>query len=99
MYKFSREMKLRGPMVGLAGCTEEPCWEGLRVGPEQFIKQDLLHGSHKFVWDHLAKWIALTMGEAELDHQYMAQLPKQLTTIQLFNRGLSKLSQVSGREH
>jgi hypothetical protein len=51
------------------------------------------------VWDHLAKWLASTLGEVELDHRFMAQLPSQLTTVRVFDRGLSSLSQVSGREH
>ena len=52
---------------------EELCWEGLPVGPNIFITQDLLHGCYKFIWDHLAEWLNHTIGEKELDFQFKAQ--------------------------
>ena len=64
-YEFRNAVRSLG--VGLSGCTEEPCWEGLLLGPERFIKQDLLHGSHKFIWDHLMTWLTGTLGSQEID--------------------------------
>ena len=64
-YEFTQVVKSLG--VGLLGCTEEPCWEGLLLGLEQLIKQDLLHGSYKFMWDHLVKWLIGTLGGDEID--------------------------------
>lgn len=94
-YEFSKAV--RGLHLGLSGCTEEPCWEGLLLGPERFIKQDLLHGSHKFVWDHLMTWLTGTLGGSKIDSRYWAQPP--MNGVCHFSNGISRLSQVSGREH
>ena len=94
-YEFTRAVKSLG--VGLSGCTEEPCWEGLLFGPERFIKQDLLHGSYKFVWDHLVTWLTETLGSQEIDSRYRAQPP--IHGVRHFSDGITKLSQVTGREH
>jgi hypothetical protein len=95
MYEFHCAVKTL--QVGLSGCTEEPCWEGLHLSPSKFIKQDLLHGSYKFVWDHLAKWLEFTLGKEELDRRHAAQPSLGLNRV--FRKGISTLSQVSGREH
>ena len=65
VYEFKMEVLKQGS--SLSGAVEELCWEGLLVGPNIFITQDLLHGCYKFIWDHLAKWINHTIGEKELD--------------------------------
>lgn len=94
-YEFS--CAIRSLKIGLSGCTEELCWEGLLLGPERFIKQDLLHGSHKFLWDHLMTWLCETLGCPEIDSRYRAQPP--IDDVRHFADGISKLSQVSGCEH
>ncbi|KAF9508177.1 hypothetical protein BS47DRAFT_1267423, partial [Hydnum rufescens UP504] len=81
---------------GLSGSIEHPCWEGLGVDPLRFIIQDLLHGCHKFFWDHPAKWIASSIGVSELDKRLIAQ-PKN--NLQHFDSGISHLSQTSGVDH
>ncbi|KAF9504801.1 hypothetical protein BS47DRAFT_1282985, partial [Hydnum rufescens UP504] len=81
---------------GLSGCVEHPFWEDLGVDPCWFICQDLLHGCHKFFWDHPAKWLAHVIGTKELDNRYIAQ-PK--VGFRHFSQGISKISQASGREH
>lgn len=93
-WQFSEKVKAAG--LGLNGCTEQPCWIGLPLGPEKFIKNDLLHGTHKFIWDHPRVWLAHTLGEEELDKRYGIQ-PK--IDSRVLEAGLSILSQVAGTEH
>ncbi len=75
---------------------EEFCWEGLPVGPDVFIMQDLLHGCYKFVWDHVAEWLTHIIREDELDHHFKAQ-PN--LGFQNFSKGISKILQAAGHEH
>src|SRR6266850_2660219 len=81
---------------GVSGYVEHPFWEGLDVGPSLFIYQDLLHGAHKFFWDHPCKWIASLIGTQCLDRR-ISLLPKE--GLHHFKSGISKLKQASGREH
>ena len=91
VYEFKQEVnKLR---LGLLGAFKDPCWEGLGVDPCIFIKQDILHGIHKFIWDHPGMWLRHLLGDWELDHQSIAQPPLHF---QCFGSGISKISQASG---
>ena len=94
LYEFKQEVQKR--QSGLSGAVEEVCWEGLPVGPDVFLMQDLLHGCYKFVWDHVAKWLNHTIGEEELDRCFRAQ-PK--LGFRGFSDRISKISQASGCEH
>src|SRR5260370_19993735 len=94
LYKFKQEVKKLGK--GFSGAIEEPCWAGLSVDPYVFIKQDILHGLHKFIWDHPGKWLKKLIGEEEMDHCFIAQPPIHT---QHFTGGISKISQASGQEH
>src|SRR5258705_12779016 len=69
---------------------------GNYVGPSCFIYQDLLHGAHKFFWDHPCKWIASLIGTECLDRR-MSLLPKE--GMNHFKSGISNLKQASEREH
>jgi len=44
-YEFRSAVKSLG--LGLSGCIEVPCWEGLLLGPERFIKQDATAPNHR----------------------------------------------------
>jgi Plavaka transposase len=66
MWEFACEVKKLG--TGLLGWVEHPFWEHLGVNPFGFICQYLLHGCHKFFWDHPAKWLAHTIGTCKLDN-------------------------------
>ncbi|KAF9514700.1 hypothetical protein BS47DRAFT_1294835, partial [Hydnum rufescens UP504] len=90
-WEFVCKVKKLG--MGLSGCIEHPFWEDLGMDPCNFICQDLLHGCHKFFWDHPVKWLAFVIGTKELDNRYIAQ-PKG--SFCHFSHGISKLSQVSG---
>jgi hypothetical protein len=73
VYEFRQEVKKLG--LGLSGLFEEPCWEGLGIEPYVFIKQDILHGIHKFVWDHPSEWLKKMLGVQEMDCRFIAQPP------------------------
>ena len=75
---------------------EEPCWAGLSIDPSVFIKQDILHGLHKFIWDHPGEWLKKLIGENEMDCCFIVQPPIHT---QCFTGGISKISQASGQEH
>src|SRR5260221_11359205 len=72
---------------GVSGYVEHPFWEDLDVGPSHFIYQDLLHGAHKFFWDHPHKWIASLIGTECLDRR-MSLLPKE--GLHHFKSGISR---------
>jgi hypothetical protein len=64
IYEFKQEVKkLR---LGLSSSIEVPCWEGLGVDLYIFIKQDILHGINKFIWDHPGEWLKKLLGTDEL---------------------------------
>ena len=94
LYEFKQQVKRLSK--GLSGAIEEPCWAGLSIDPSVFIKQDILHGLHKFIWDHPGEWLKKLIGENEMDHHFIAQPPIHT---QHFTGGISKISQASGQEH
>ena len=93
-YEFKKEMKKHESR--LSGAVKEFCWEGLPIGPEVFLTQDLLHRCYKFVWDHVAEWLTHIVGEEELDHCFQVQ-PK--LGFWNFADGISKISQTSRCDH
>src|SRR5258708_7904378 len=94
LYEFKQQVKRLSK--GLSGTIEEPCWAGLGIDPSVFIKQDILHGLHKFIWDHPGKWLKKLIGENEIDHHFIVQPPIHT---QRFTGGISKISQASRQEH
>ena len=66
VYEF--KLEIRKLELGLSGTFEDPCWEGLGIDPYAFRKQDILHGIHKFVWDHPGTWLRNLLGDQEMDH-------------------------------
>src|SRR5258707_15552896 len=94
LYKFKQQVKRLSK--GLSGAIEEPCWAGLGIDPSVFIKQDILHGLHKFIWDHPGEWLKKLIGENKMDHHFIAQPPIHT---QHFTGGISKISQASRQEH
>ena len=81
---------------GLFG-VEKLCWEGIGVDVCRVICFDILHTLHKGFYDHLFSWIQKTVGEDDLDRGLMAQ--PHFIGRRNFSRGISHLSQLSGREH
>lgn len=70
-------------------------WPGAE--PSTFLTTDPLHQWHKMFWDHDAKWCIRAVGSAEIDFRF-ALVPHRIG-FRHFREGISKLKQVTGREH
>jgi Plavaka transposase len=81
---------------GLFG-IEKLCWEGVDTDICRVVCFDILHTLHKGFYDHLFDWVKKTVGEGNLDMGLIAQ--PHLIGRRNFGRGISHLSQLSGREH
>ncbi|KAG8728199.1 hypothetical protein FRC11_011618, partial [Ceratobasidium sp. 423] len=78
--------------------VEFPFWAELPfVDICQVLSVDLLHGFHKFFYDHPFKWNSNSLGDAEIDARMKAQVP--YSGSRLFPKGVSHISQMSGKEH
>ena len=67
------------------------------LDPSQFLTCKPLHQWHKQFGDHDAKWCINAVGASELDFCFSIIQP--LTGFHHFSGGISKLKQVTGREH
>lgn len=65
--------------------------------PALFLTPEPLHHWHKFFWDHDAKWCIHAVGDDEIDFRFIILCPH--TGFRHFKEGISKLKQVTGREH
>jgi Plavaka transposase len=65
--------------------------------PSKFLTPEPLHHWHKMFWDHDAKWCICILGGAEIDFRFSILHPH--TGFRQFHEGISKLKQVTGREH
>lgn len=81
----------------LNGVTD-PCWKTWPLSdPSQFLNPEVLHHFHRMFWDHDVNWCILALGAAELDFRFsLIQTP---VGYRAFNDGVSKLKQVTGRDH
>lgn len=70
-------------------------WPGAE--PAIFLTPESLHHWHKQFWDHDAKWCIRAVGAYEIDFRF-ALIPHRVGFRQ-FKEGISKLKQVTGREH
>jgi len=76
----------------------DPCWKiWLLLDPSDFITPEVLHHFHRMFWDHDVKWCIAAIGAAELD--FHLSLIQTLVGYRAFNKGVSKLKQVTGRDH
>ena len=57
----------------------------------------MLHHLHRFSFDHDLQWCLAVVGDEELDYQFF--LTRTLVGYRLFGEGVSKLKQVTGRDH
>ncbi len=92
--KFASIIKDSG--TGLSGRVEHPFWDDLNIDPSFFLHIDILHGMHKFFWDHVRKWTTHVISDTELDHHLMVQ-PK--VGLHHFKHGISKITQACGQEY
>ena len=81
----------------LNGVTD-PCWKGWPLSdPSKFFMPEALHHFHRMFWDHDIQWCIHVVGAAELDFRFsLIQNPVGYRT---FDEGISKLKQVTGRDH
>lgn len=84
-------------LLGLNGVVE-PVWIDWPLSdPCDFLTIEPLHHFHRFSWDHDVKWCISALGAAELDFQFsIIQTPVGYRS---FDEGISKLKQVTGRDH
>jgi hypothetical protein len=78
--------------------VDQPFWRDWPLAePHIFLTPEPLHHWHKMFWDHDAKWCIRVMGGAEIDFRFAIQHP--YVGFRHFHEGISKLKQVTGREH
>lgn len=70
-------------------------WTGAK--PPLIYTPEPLHHWHKCFWDHDAKWCIRLLGNAEIDFRFSILHPH--SGFRHFKEGISKLKQVTGREH
>lgn len=84
-------------LVGLNG-VHRPFWAGWgSAEPSLVLTPDVLHAWHKFHFDHVLKWVINIMGGEELDRRMSALQIR--VGVRHWANGISKLKQVTGREH
>lgn len=82
---------------GLLG-VHQPFWRDWgQADPSVFLTPDALHQWHKFFYDHVLKWVIDIMTGPELDRRLAALQPQ--VGERHWKNGISKLKQVTGREH
>jgi hypothetical protein len=82
---------------GLNG-VHQPFWRDWGdADPSRFLTPDALHAWHKFIFDHALKWVVNIMGGDELDRRMSAIQPR--VGVRHWRNGISKLKQITGREH
>ena len=76
----------------------EPCWKGWMLSdPSRFFNPEVLHHFHRMFWDHNVQWCIHAVGDTKLDFRFsIIQTPVGYCT---FDDGISKLKQVTGRDH
>lgn len=83
--------------LGLSG-VHQPFWSNWdHAEPCMFLTTDVLHGFHKFFYDHVVKWVINIIGGDELDARLKALQPR--VGVRHWKHGVSKLKQLTGREH
>ena len=85
-------------MVYRLNGVHRPFWRNWPLSdPSEFFTPEPLHHWHKMFWDHDAQWCIRVVGPAEIDYRFSILHPH--TGFRQFPEGVSKLKQVTGREH
>lgn len=83
--------------LGLNGILE-PFWKGWPLSsPSVFLHMEPLHHFHRFCWDHDCQWCIMAVGAQELDFHF--SLIQTTISYRSFEDGISKLKQVTSRDH
>ncbi|KAG9084396.1 hypothetical protein FS749_005263 [Ceratobasidium sp. UAMH 11750] len=78
--------------------VDKPFWKTLpQVNIFNLLSPDLLHGFHKFFYDHIYRFNRTGMGDAEYDARVRAQT--HFVGDRTFQHGVSHISQMTGIEH
>ena len=82
---------------GLNG-VYKPFWRNWPLSDlDRFLKIEPLHHFFKMAWDHDIQWCIMVVGEDEIDYRFnLLQTP---VSYRSFADGISKLKQVTGRDH
>lgn len=65
--------------------------------PSIFITPEPLHHFHRMFWDHDMQWCIVVLGPDEIDYRF--SLVQTAVGYRSFAEGVSKLKQVTGRDH
>lgn len=96
-YPDPLEFLREGKKYDLNG-VQRPFWRHLpNFDIAKVLSPDVLHGVHKLFFDHIHKWNLNGLGAEEYDARLQAQIP--VPGERMFPRGVSKLKQLSGKEH
>ena len=88
--KAMRQFQLNGVV--------EPCWNPWPLSdPSNFLAPEVLHHFHRMFWDHDVKWCIDATGAVELDFRF--SIIQTLVGYRAFSDGISRLKQVTGRDH
>ncbi|KAG8711167.1 hypothetical protein FRC08_016232 [Ceratobasidium sp. 394] len=91
--EFLRESRKHG----LCG-VKWPFWIDIpRLDICKVLSMDLLHGFYKLFFDHFFNWNRMGIGAAELDARIASQV--HLAGDRVFAQGVSRISQMTGKEH
>ena len=83
--------------LSLNGITE-PFWKPHPLSdPSEFINPEVLHHFHRLFWDHDAQWCIFVVGAAKIDFRF--SVLQTAVGYRAFTEGISKLKQVTGRDH
>ncbi|KAG8701101.1 hypothetical protein FRC09_005560 [Ceratobasidium sp. 395] len=79
--------------------VDKPFWQSLRPRLDIFhvLSPDLLHGFHKYFYDHIFRFNRTGMGQDEYDARLLSQV--QFSGDRTFLHGVSHISQMTGNEH
>lgn len=82
---------------GLNG-VDVPFWVDWPLSsPARFLKPEPLHHFHRCFFDHDLQWCIVVLGDVEIDYRFsLIQMPVGYRS---FKEGVSKLKQVTGRDH
>ena len=88
--KVAKEHRLNGVF--------ELFWrDWLHSDPSRFLLLEVLHHLHRFSFDHDLQWCIAVVGNEELDYRFT--LTRSPVGYRSFDEGVSKLKQVTGRDH
>ncbi|KAI5982093.1 hypothetical protein EDD15DRAFT_2403257 [Pisolithus albus] len=78
--------------------VHKPFWRDWPLSdPSKFLTPEVLHHFHRIFWDHDLQWCSIVLGPAEIDYRFsLIQTPVGYRS---FGEGVSKLKQVTGRDH